>query len=88
MSCPPAIMATLKMQRESLVHGAPHQDWLSDWWKRLQVDDRRTLLALAGLDDSVECARRPWQQFMQEQRDTLLTECKKVARLVGGVVWA
>lgn len=88
MSCPPAIRQQLAMQREAALHSENNQEWLSRWWRRLQVDEKRTLLALSGLDDSVEFAKRPWGQLMQEQRDKLVSECKRVARLVGAVVWA
>jgi hypothetical protein len=46
------------------------------------------LLALAGLDDSEESARRPWRNILQDTRDTLLTECKRVARLTERLKWA
>lgn len=88
MSCPPAIMATLRKQREAAAHGSPHQDWLAAWWAGLVPDNRRTLLALSGLDDSPEFARRPWAQMTTVQRDQLLVECKKIARLVGSIEWA
>ncbi len=88
MSCPAHIMTQLRQQREALAHGTRHQDWLGDWWKGLIVDQRRTLLALSGLDDSPEFARRPWAQMTTAQRDQLLVECKKIARLVGGIEWA
>lgn len=88
MSCPPAVRAELAMLRESLNHGEQHQDWLGRWWQKMQVDEKRTLLAISGLDDSIEFAKRPWGQLLQEQRDKLITECKKIARLVGAVVWA
>lgn len=88
VSCPPDILATLRKQREAAAHGTPHQDWLAGWWARLVPDNRRTLLALSGLDDSVEFARRPWHQMSEVQRDQLLVECKKVARLVGAIEWA
>ena len=88
MSCPPAIMAQLRMQREAAAHGTPHQNWLAAWWAKLVPDNRRTLLALSGLDDSIEFARRPWHQMTTAQRDQLLVECKKVARLVGSIEWA
>lgn len=88
MSCPPAIMAQLKMHREAAAQSAFHQGWIADWWARILPDDRRTLLALSGLDDSIEFARRPWQQMTAAQREKLVFECKKVARLVGGIQWA
>lgn len=88
MSCPPAILAQLKMQREAAAHGEQHQGWLSDWWACLLPDDRRTLLALSGLDDDVAFARRPWEQIAAAHREVLLVECKKIARLVGAVAWA
>lgn len=88
MSCPAHIMARLREQRESIVHGGRYQDWLGDWWKGLIVDQRRTLLALSGLDDSIEFARRPWHQMTAAQRDALIVECKKVARLVRAIEWA
>ena len=88
MSCPPAIMARLKRQRDALAHGSFHQGWLADWWARLVPDDKRTLLALSGLDDSIEFARRPWQQMTSDQREKLVFECKKIARLVGSIEWA
>lgn len=88
MSCPPEILAKLKTHREVLAHGTHHQEWLCQWWARHVVDDRRTLLALAGLDDDVAFARRPWLQLTTEQRDQIVVECKKIARLVGEVIWA
>ena len=84
----PEIKKRLAMLREAFAHSDGFQDWISAWWDRLAVDDRRLLLALAGLDDSAEAARRPWRQHMQEHRDTLLTECKRVARLIEGLKWA
>jgi hypothetical protein len=88
MSCPPAIRQELAMLREAALHSQKNQEWLGRWWHGLQVDEKRTLLALSGLDDSVEFARRPWGQLMQDQRDKVLTDCKRIARMVGAVVWA
>lgn len=88
MSCPPAIMEQLRQQRAALAGDSWHQNWLADWWAGLLPDNRRTLLALSGLDDSIEFARRPWQQMTTAQRDQLLVECKKIARLVGSIEWA
>lgn len=76
------------MLRESFNHGEQHQDWLARWWQKMQVEEKRTLLAISGLDDSIEFAKRQWGQLLQEQRDTLILECKRIARLVGAVVWA
>lgn len=84
---PPEIKAKLGMLREVFAHSTGYQDWAAAWWEKLRVDDRRLLLALAGLDESVEAARRPWKQHLQENRDTLLTECRRVARLVEGLKW-
>ena len=84
----PAIKTRLVLLREAFAHSTGFQDWVAEWWARLQVSDRRLLLALAGLDDSEAAARRPWKQHLQENRDTLLTECKRVARLVEGLKWA
>lgn len=88
MSCPPAIRAELAMLRETALHSEKNQAWLGRWWQGLLVDEKRTLLAMSGLDDSIEFAKRPWGQLLQEQRDKLISECKRVARLVGAVVWA
>jgi hypothetical protein len=88
MSAPPEIKSRLAMLREVFAHGPKHQDWIGDWWASMSVSDRRLLLALAGLDDSEESARRPWRNILQDTRDTLLTECKRVARLTERLKWA
>lgn len=76
------------MIRETLLHGEQVQEWVGRWWAGLLVDDRRTLLAFAGLDESEKSARRPWQQLLIEDRDLLLQECKRLHRLVDAVRWA
>lgn len=77
--------AKLSMLREVFVHGTPYQDWVGDWWRSLSVEDRRLLLALCGYDDTEEAAARPWAQMLQEQRDKLLTECKRLGALLARV---
>lgn len=84
----PEIRARLSMLRESFAHSGRYQDWVADWWGRLSINDRRTLLALAGMDDSEAAARRPWKQHLQQNRDELMAECKRIARLVEGLKWA
>lgn len=84
----PEIKNRLAMLREVFAHSSGFQDWIAAWWDRLAADDRRLLLALAGLDDSIESARRPWLQLLQEHRDTLLHECKRVGRLIEALRWA
>ena len=76
------------MLRESLLHGRQVQDWVAGWWKKLSVDDRRTLMALVGIDDSRENAIRPWEQYLQSDRDKILAECKRLQRLLSAVIWA
>ncbi len=88
MSIPSDVREHLSMLRESFLHKPEVQDWVGTWWARLSLDDRRLLLALAGLDDSVGAARRKWPQLLQENRDALLSECKRVARLVEALKWA
>lgn len=88
MSCPPDILKKLTMHRETLLHGEQVQEWVSRWWAGLLPDDRRILLAWAGLDDSAVNARRPWSQYLQADRDALLRECKRLHRLVEAVRWA
>lgn len=85
---PPEIKVKLGMLREVFMHSSGFQDWVADWWSRLQIDDRRLLLALAGLDDSEEAARRPWKQHLQENRDKLVFELKRIGRLIEGLKWA
>lgn len=88
MSVPADIKQRLALLRECFLHSSGFQDWVADWWAQLRIDDRRLLLALAGLDDSEKAARRQWRQQTQESRDVLLVECKRVARLVEGLRWA
>lgn len=88
MSCPPELLEKIKMHRESLRQGPQHQQWIGEWWARLLPDDRRTFLALAGLDDSIEMARRPWEQYVTAHREALMTECKRIQRLVDPIKWA
>lgn len=76
------------MLREAALHSEKNQAWLGRWWSGLLPDEKRTLLAFAGLDDTLEFARRPWGQLMQEQRDTLLLECRRLHRLVSAVAWS
>lgn len=85
MTRPPtaAERANLAMLREVFLHHTPGVvDFLAGWWASLPIDQRRLLLAFCGLDDSEECAARPWPQHLQEHRDRLLTECKRLARLL------
>lgn len=88
MSCPPEIANRLAMQRESFLHGEKVQAWVAGWWRGINMPDRRTLLALAGLDESEANARRPWDQYLQADRDALLAECKRMHRLTAAVKWA
>lgn len=88
MSCPPAVLARISMLRETLLHGEQVQEWVGRWWAGLLPDDRRTLLAFAGLDDSAINARRPWAQYLLSDRDAILKECKRLHRLVDSVRWA
>jgi len=88
MSIPSEVKGKLAMLRESFLHSAGMQDWVGRWWGAMEVDDRRTLLALSGLDDSKMAAQRPWRMLRQEDRDALLLECKRVGRLVEGLRWA
>lgn len=85
---PAAVKGQLGMLRESFLHSNGMQDWVGRWWSQLQVNDRRTLLALSGLDDSQLMASRSWRMLRQEDRDALLIECKRVGRLVEGLRWA
>lgn len=85
---PAEVKGKLSMLRESFMHSNGMQDWVGQWWSRMQVDDRRTLLALSGLDDSSAMAARAWRMLRQEDRDALLVECKRVGRLVEGLRWA
>lgn len=88
MSCPPELLEKIKMHRESLRQGVPHQQWLCQWWANMPVDDRRTFLALAGVDDSLEMARRPFEQYTAANRDALIAECKRIQKLVDPMKWA
>jgi len=83
-----AEMPKLRLLREAALHSPTVQDWVGQWWGTLKVDDRRTLLALSGLDESVQSAARSWRQFLQADRDALVSECKRVGRLVEGLRWA
>jgi hypothetical protein len=75
------------MLRESFAHGRGYQDGLAVWWSRIPQDERRLLLALVGLDDSEESARRPWPQFIQPDRDRMVAELKHIGRMVQGLRW-
>lgn len=83
-----AEMPKLAMLREAFLHKPAVQDWVGKWWTETKIDDRRTLLALAGLDESIQSASRAWRQFTQADRDALMHECKRVGRLVEGLRWA
>jgi hypothetical protein len=83
-----AELPRLRMLREAALHSPGVQDWVGQWWGTLKLDDRRTLLALSGLDESTQSAARSWRQFLQADRDALVHECKRVGRLVEGLRWA
>lgn len=85
---PAEVKGKLTMLRESFMQSNGMQDWVGRWWAQLPVDDRRTLLALSGLDDSTQMAARAWRMLRQQDRDALLVECKRVGRLVEGLRWA
>lgn len=84
----PEIKNKLAMLREVFAHSTGFQDWIAEWWARLRIDDRRLLLALAGLDESEEFARRPWKSHLLEDRDKLLSELKRIGRLIEALKWA
>lgn len=88
MPAPAHVKEKIAMLRESFMHSAGVQDWIASWWSTLNLDDRRLLLALAGLDESPESARRPWKQHAQDTRDALISECKRVGRIVEALRWA
>lgn len=72
----------LAMLREEFAHADRYQDWVADWWASLSLNERALLLSVCGLDDTEAAARRPWRQHLQETRDRLLQECKRLARLI------
>lgn len=78
----------LAMLREEFAHADGYQDWVADWWARLSINERALLLEICGQDSSEAAARRPWRQIVQETRDRLLTECKRLARLIDPLRWA
>lgn len=84
----PEIRERLAMLRESFMHAPGMQDWLSNWWQGLRLDDRRLLLALVGLEDGEAEARRPWKQHPEAHRDKIIGECKRVGRLLEQLRWA
>jgi hypothetical protein len=88
MSAPPEIKSRLAMLREEFANSDNYQGALASWWAQLSINERALLLGIAGLDGSEAAARRQWRQLLKETRDTLLTECKRVARLVDGLKWA
>lgn len=88
MTIPAEHRAKLAQLREVFMHSAGFQDWVGNWWHGLDVDDRRLLLALCGLDESEEYARRPWGLILQDHRDKLVFELKRIGRLIEGLRWA
>ena len=72
----------LALLREAFQHATGVQDWHSNWWDRLTLPDRRLLLAFCALDDSEESARRSWPQLLLRDRDLLVGECRRFARLL------
>lgn len=72
----------LAMLREEFAHTDRYQDWIGSWWASLAINERALLLEVCGLDSSEEHARRQWRQLVQDSRDALLQECRRIARLV------
>lgn len=85
---PATVRAKLGALRAEFLHATGCQDWLASWWASLPLDDRRLLLALCGLDDDEPAARRPWSLMLQDHRDVIVMECKRVARLLDSLRWA
>ena len=88
MSCPPDILENIKSQRAILAQGKHHQEWIGRWWDALLLNDKRTLLALADLDDSSDYARRPWLAYSESNRAKLLNESKRLQKLLEAIRWA
>lgn len=88
MACPAEIKERLSLLREELAAGPQVQNWLSTWWAGLLPNDRRLLLAMAGLDDGEDVARRRLEQFRPTDRAVLVNECKRMLRLCDPVRWA
>ena len=83
-----AALVKLAVLREAIMQGAPVQSFVADWWQGLLPDDRRTLLAFCGQDDTPETARRPWAQYLPEVRAAIVAECKRLHRITDPMRWA
>jgi hypothetical protein len=85
---PAEYRAKLAALREVFQHGTQYQDYVGNWWASLEINERRLVLAFAGLDDDEAAARRQWRQLTIDARDVILRECKHFARLVSPLKWA
>lgn len=72
----------ISLLREAFAHADKAQERRAAWWRRLALTDRRTLLALCGLDDSEEVAQRSWPQLAKAAQESLARECRRFGRLL------
>lgn len=52
------------------------------WWNKQDAATRRTLCALAGVDDSDVTAARPWQSISKPNQQVLANCAREWARLL------
>ncbi|MBX3660601.1 MAG: hypothetical protein KF740_19375 [Ramlibacter sp.] len=74
--------------RESFVWSPGVQDWRGRWWRGLTEDERRTVCALCGVEDSAESVSRPWDTLPRSVRASLSRQCREWARLLEPMRWA
>jgi hypothetical protein len=52
------------------------------WWNKLPLNERRTMCALAGVDESDVTAARPWQSISESNKKMIANCAREWARLL------
>jgi hypothetical protein len=82
-----AARARLALLREEFAGKAVSSDMNAEFWRVLSVERRRTLAALAGVDDREDFCKRRWELISHDNKLLLLACARDWARALAPARW-
>ena len=67
---------------------AQSEDWRGRWWAGVEMEERRTIAVLAGIDDDEATVKRPWGALSQSNRIAISDTARQWSRLLGPMKYA
>jgi hypothetical protein len=78
----------IALLREEFLAVSVVSDMHADFWRLLPVDRRRTLAALAGVEDTQDFCSRKWELISQQNKTLLAETARDWARMLAPMRWA